>query len=197
MEYTMKAKQTVYKGIEFDSRLEAKWACFFDLCKWRWSYHPVDFSGWYPDFALYPDKDHGIYGVPIYVEVKPIMDFDSDVGKRIASRCGNVLLLGDGPFVNPIDGHVCFGCNSERAFGYYNDDDYWENALFSIGIGKEKGDFIYDFEADTQIYGGRMNGLCLMEGSYQRDDYNSYSSSLKLEEVWAEAVNIIKYRHGK
>ena len=47
-----KAHPTKYKGAMFRSRLEARWAAFFDLMKWRWDYEPEDWQGWTPDFAL-------------------------------------------------------------------------------------------------------------------------------------------------
>lgn len=43
---------TVYAGIQFRSRLEARWAAFFDQCGWRWEYEPFDLPGWIPDFML-------------------------------------------------------------------------------------------------------------------------------------------------
>lgn len=56
---------TTYKGIRFRSRLEARWAVFFDLMGWRWDYEPFDTNGWIPDFALTTRRT-------ILVEVKPI-----------------------------------------------------------------------------------------------------------------------------
>jgi len=61
------AKPTRYRGITFRSRLEARWASFFDLTGWRWEYEPLDLAGWIPDFALI-GAEH-----PILAEVKPIM----------------------------------------------------------------------------------------------------------------------------
>ena len=52
----MKAIETVYKGYRFRSRLEARWAVFFDALAVRWEYEPEGFvlpSGRYlPDFRL-------------------------------------------------------------------------------------------------------------------------------------------------
>ena len=55
----MKAIQTEYKGYLFRSRLEARWAVFFDACGIRWEYEPEgivlsDGSFYLPDFYL-PD----------------------------------------------------------------------------------------------------------------------------------------------
>lgn len=56
---------TTYNNIQFRSRLEARWAVFFDRCGWKWSYEPVDLNGYIPDFILhFPAQD-------LLVEVKP------------------------------------------------------------------------------------------------------------------------------
>ncbi len=60
----MKAIPTRYSNINFRSRLEAKWAAFFDKLRWPWEYEPMDFDGWIPDFLLGENRD-------ILVEVKP------------------------------------------------------------------------------------------------------------------------------
>ena len=48
----MMAHSTRYAGVNFRSRLEAKWAAFFDLAEWRWEYETPDEVGWTPDFLL-------------------------------------------------------------------------------------------------------------------------------------------------
>ncbi len=94
---TIKAIPTVYSGTNFRSRLEARWAAFFDLCHWRWSYEPQDFDGYIPDFALW-------FRTPILVEVKPVTWNESDAEEQIlqAARTkiihsgitGELLMLG-------------------------------------------------------------------------------------------------------
>lgn len=58
---------TTYAGTNFRSRLEAKWAAFFDLCAWPWHYEPLDLAGYIPDFILTPPH------APILIEVKPLL----------------------------------------------------------------------------------------------------------------------------
>lgn len=41
---------TLYKGIQFRSRLEARWAAYFDLWSMDWKYEPIDLPGYIPDF---------------------------------------------------------------------------------------------------------------------------------------------------
>jgi hypothetical protein len=55
---------TQYAGVQFRSRLEARWAAFFDLIRWKWEYEPIDLDGYIPDFVLEGDY---------LVEVKPIV----------------------------------------------------------------------------------------------------------------------------
>lgn len=65
----MNAIETVYRGIRFRSRLEAKWAVFFDAIGWKWQYEPVDFNGYIPDFII---PAHNLL-----VEVKPFFGVES------------------------------------------------------------------------------------------------------------------------
>jgi nucleoside 2-deoxyribosyltransferase len=60
--------ETEYAGYRFRSRLEARWALYFDLCKIRWAYESEGFTlsdgqRYLPDFWL-PDYNQ-------FVEVKP------------------------------------------------------------------------------------------------------------------------------
>jgi hypothetical protein len=71
MEYTIKSKPTIYKGTKFRSRLEARWAAFFDLIGWRYQYEPFDLNGWTPDFQVF-----GSNGRYVLFEVKPYIDMD-------------------------------------------------------------------------------------------------------------------------
>jgi hypothetical protein len=83
---------TRYRGVQFRSRLEARWAAFFDIAGWRWQYEPIDLDGWIPDFRLCGK-------VPALCEVKPI-DFGGFTGtlrdsekafNRIRSAAPNVI----------------------------------------------------------------------------------------------------------
>lgn len=53
----IKAIETVYKGYKFRSRLEARWAIFFDALDIEWEYEKEGYDlgelGWYlPDFEI-------------------------------------------------------------------------------------------------------------------------------------------------
>lgn len=63
----MKAIETKYKGYRFRSRLEARWAVFFDALGIQWEYEPEGFdlgeAGWYlPDFLIFcDDNSEGVW----------------------------------------------------------------------------------------------------------------------------------------
>lgn len=75
----IKPIQTEYKGYLFRSRLEARWAVFFDACGVKWEYEPEGFdlgNGLYylPDFLLHDVYTHASGGLSylgdLWVEVK-------------------------------------------------------------------------------------------------------------------------------
>ena len=65
----MHAIPTFWRGVQFRSRLEARWAAFFTRMGWDWLYEPFDLQGYIPDFIL---KLHG----DVLVEVKPATSSD-------------------------------------------------------------------------------------------------------------------------
>src|SRR5690606_12205441 len=65
-----KVIETVYAGIRFRSRLEARWAVFFDEIDIPWEYEPESFA--LRDGAYMPDFRLGDFrGGPVWFEVKP------------------------------------------------------------------------------------------------------------------------------
>jgi hypothetical protein len=78
----IKAIETNYMGCRFRSRLEARWAVFFDAIGWMWEYekqgytigyHDEDEVPWLPDFEIStPSGQH------FYVEVKGDRNFFAD-----------------------------------------------------------------------------------------------------------------------
>ena len=72
----LKAIDTEYKGYRFRSRLEARWAVFFDALKIKFDYEPEGFQvgetqAYLPDFFL-PD-------LSTYVEIKPNSAFEISI----------------------------------------------------------------------------------------------------------------------
>lgn len=72
---------TRYRETRFRSRLEARWAAFFDLVEWRWIYEPFDGDGWIPDFLIQGSS-------PLLVEVGPCLtdrEYDAKADKARAA----------------------------------------------------------------------------------------------------------------
>lgn len=87
---------TVYRGTRFRSRLEARWAAFFDLIRWSWVYEPFDAPGWIPDFLIDGNA-------PFLVEVGPCVsrdDYIAKAAKPLAFPDHPTLVLGTSPVVS-------------------------------------------------------------------------------------------------
>ncbi len=98
----LKVIQTEYKGYKFRSRLEARWAVFFDACGVSWEYEPEGFvlsDGKYylPDFLLHGVDGRG--GSDLYVEVKGKMT-EEDAEKIICFS--GIKDSKDGRAITPI-----------------------------------------------------------------------------------------------
>ena len=101
--------ETRYKKTTFRSRLEARWAVYFDTIGMRWEYEPEGFRMTNP-WAKYPPRppyldpclyvpDFWLPEVEAYAEVKPGLFGDFERYKAALLSCGSkmrVLLL-DGP----------------------------------------------------------------------------------------------------
>jgi len=84
---TIKAIETKYNGCFFRSRLEARWAVWFDAMKIKWVYEQqgwdIDGERYLPDFRL-PEDD-------VFVEIKPtdISDQDQQRVERLIRKFEN------------------------------------------------------------------------------------------------------------
>jgi len=201
MRYTIQAKETAFAGIEFRSRLEARWAAFFNALRWSWVYEPLDLGVWSPDFLL-----RG--ATSVFVEVKPITAFDSSVADKIdkgmaAWRADNAtspaegMLLGVSPFVEPADGATCIGW-----IGEWTPDDelliphkpedvaaWWEPA--SCGIWTEKNP--RSLVGFCHLYGGYDDRIT---GGYDGGHHGAcpdIEAQAAVDAAWAYACNVTKW----
>jgi len=82
----IKAIETKYKGYRFRSRLEARWAVFFDFLGIEWDYEPEGFDlgegvFYLPDFRLKGLDTNGDE-IDFWVEIKPSSKSVSDEEKE-------------------------------------------------------------------------------------------------------------------
>lgn len=72
--------ETHYAGYRFRSRLEARWAVFFDYLNIPWDYEPqgylIDGKPYLPDFLLYPNTDRAFW-----FEVKGVCPTGEELAK--------------------------------------------------------------------------------------------------------------------
>lgn len=174
---------TLYEGVQYRSRLEAKWAAFFDLMGWTHQYEPFDLNGWIPDFLL-PGK------CPVLVEVKPIHCRDgaicAEMEEAAADWYGDLLLVGCiAPIFEPnlVEG---------TAIGWLKEGHT------SVGAG-----FDWDLAVlgDYRTAGGKF-GLCHAMGSYGDritgvhigDHCFHESMEKKARRAWALAGNLVQWK---
>lgn len=112
---TIPAIPTTYAGVNFRSRLEAKWAAVFDACGWPWEYEPLDLDGYIPDFLLRLP-----YG-RIAVEVKPIAWDGTGIDDDLIAATRAKFLAWDGPA-------LIVGAFVQERFGELRDDGIWTPA---------------------------------------------------------------------
>lgn len=177
---TIPAKPTVYGGLQFRSRLEAKWAAFFDTLGWPHEYEPMDLAGWIPDFLLKLDT-------PVLVEVKPattIEEMFSYTAKIDAADTSyEVLIVGASPIFDDGCGLPFIGLTRE---GEHRWGTGWGGA--------------WAFSCD-----GKHFGFCHEQGSYQcrvcgRYDGDHHLHPLNgprgddLEMRWRAAANATQWK---
>ena len=127
MEYKVKAHPTKYGGVLYRSRLEARWAAFFDLAGWKHEYEPIDFPRWSPDFRVEFDCYHSECPPThiLFVEVKPYWS----IGQFKNHESSRHLGCGIGDLCNYEI------CDSSGQFGANTEVTHW-----SMGHGSGGGD---------------------------------------------------------
>ncbi len=122
--------ETRYAGCRFRSRLEARWAVFFDQAGVRWQYEPEAFGlpagAYLPDFFL-PDLrsrcDSGVVRRRgLWVEVKPFYDVHDPRFASLAIETGvRVAVLDEPPTPETVSAWNPDGSETNRWHCYYPD----------------------------------------------------------------------------
>jgi hypothetical protein len=84
---TIAAIPTTYRDIRFRSRLEARWAAFFDQVGLSWSYEPIDCPGWIPDFRV----------GELLVDVKPARERPAAAYEKIERAGARGAVIAEAP----------------------------------------------------------------------------------------------------
>ena len=168
-----------YKGRNYRSLLETRWAIMFEKLGWQAEYEPFELNGWIPDFILIGKEKS------VLVEVKPfthLEQYDSALEKIDKATKGtdyeysDILLLG----VNP--GDFCEIWNQSISLGWLLEwaGDGWACAQARIWMWNPHGSEIYfGLGSDQHTFQDRMHDV---------DPYeNDVLDSEMFKEMWADA----------
>lgn len=181
----IKAIQTKYKGYLFRSRLEARWAVFFDACGIDFEYESEGYDlgnglMYLPDFLLHGVDGRG--GGDLYVEVKGQMtDADAkkinrfyEIGKDDYDVCGKsktaILVVGNIPSGSDIDDILwyiegeAYACKGNWPNSYNFETIDGDHFAAYPGINKN-GRF--------ELFGDDSNYLCDMDCSATEKAYHA------------------------
>jgi hypothetical protein len=189
---------TLYQGRRYRSRLEARWACFFDLLGWHYEYEPCDLDGWIPDFALCEAS-------PVFVEVKPVTAFPQKVASKIESalEIAEVLIVG---MTLPLG--VGIGAWSQRpSVGWlrehYDFDDLplWAHGMENIS---EEG-YLWGLAPFGRWVPERLGfchgaGYCgdRITGTYTGREWGTLPlDCTHVQSLWAEAGNVTQWKKNE
>lgn len=186
----VKAIETEYKGYRFRSRLEARWAVFFDAIGAEWEYEPEGFmledgTLYLPDFLLHGVRGRGVRynnSGDIYVEIKGVMT-DEDLHK-IEMFPMPIIVFGRIP-----DAEWCEGVWSDGKpyaywrfdFHFHTDNEWYYNLEFS------EGDNYW-----TEPKAAKGGGLVL---DYPDDPYDYVDNNLTAKAY--EAARKARFEHGE
>lgn len=170
---------TLHAGIRFRSRLEARWAAFFDEIGWRWEYEPFDLEGYIPDFLIQGER-------PLLVEIGPCVmqaDYEGKATKinRTAEEWSHdVLVLGSGPLPNLSISYD----DRSMAAGWLGEQDEtgyaWGPAIWAYGLHVDRLAIFHDF----------------MDWSHRPNPGREAAvmDRAEVESAWANAVNSTQWR---
>jgi len=161
---SMQPINTQYKGYLFRSRLEARWAKFFDAMGYEWEYEPEGFDMGYGDLYL-PDFKLALKnGDTQWVEIKPkcvtsdakFDRFDANLSNRGDLPHTYAKLVSSDPmwffFENNENAYICPLCRGFNTWFYSDgcDGDHWMFECNPCDFNTPScADFIYDVTRDT------------------------------------------------
>ncbi|MEN4466782.1 hypothetical protein VXE65_32590 [Mycolicibacterium conceptionense] len=202
----MRAYPTLYGGIEYRSRLEARWAAFFTEIGWRTTYEPFDGDAYIPDFLIDGAE-------PLLVEIKPatlLADYGDAVPKIEHGLRGNwqhdVLILGLSPLPGGLDATAAADSEFHPAAGVLGEfGGEWPGGWLE---GSETAGAKSGWSWDTGVWFtcAKCGGIGVYHqiqswkgrpcGHYDGDHLLGHINNSLLEDHWASACNDVKW-HGR
>ncbi len=192
MKYEISAKPTKYNGRLYRSRLEARWAAFFDLLEWDYEYEPVDFKHWSPDFLI-----NGYDGIKLYLEIKPYIDNDiicNYYSKMIKSSLFPQDFDQDQFFKEKDIFVLCSSVNLDYESSYIQDTIRFGIRIYSCMF---LDHLVFKYPFDISSDANNWNGLITKEGQeHSNRKYHiqtTYKSYDELMSLWNMAANKVMF----
>lgn len=189
---------TVYRGIQFRSRLEARWAAFFDLAmpSWKWRYEPIDLRGWIPDFDLSASESVDSF----LVEIKParsLFDLWQYVGKVERAICPGL----DG-YDKSFTAKTLRSAEERLTSEQGKSGEEIREIMSGYGVRVaallgEAPSLLGDADRDvaTELYGDKMLwGLWRVEGGISAWTASGIRLETDATPAWIEAGNLVQYK---
>lgn len=130
---TIKAIETAYKGYRFRSRLEARWAVYFDVAGIQWEYEKEGYN--LPGMGLYL-PDFWLSGLSLWCEVKP---GEFTTTERDKCRALELITKRDCIMLEGIPQARYYYTPEGHAFGLWPYKDYiWSSQILGWGMGREE-----------------------------------------------------------
>lgn len=169
------------QGVNFRSRVEARWAEFFTLMGWGWTYEPFDLNGYIPDFALE-------FHEPLLVEIKG--PFEDIAVARSKIECSGwdgeaLVVAGAWPKVTWHESMPTIGSLCERSDGPDGERPFhWDNAVLFECLHCRRMSLLHQ----------QLTWRCRVNGCWDGNSYIGGCHSVNPREAWNEAGNKTQWR---
>lgn len=177
---------TIYNGIEYRSRLEARWAAFMQNIGWDIVYEPFDGDGYIPDFLVQGAK-------PLLVEIKPAVtqsEYEAAVPKVEQGLekhwRHDILILGAAPISHSSGALLHAGC---VGYALHTDPDPNVAMLWAWGA----ADWLRCMECRT-IRVRTADFAWDAQPCGHDHKRTQYAAAREINEAWADACNDVKWR---
>lgn len=173
---------TIYDGIEYRSRLEARWAAFMRNIGWDIVYEPFDGDGYIPDFLVMGDR-------PLLVEVKPAVtakEYEAPVSKAESGLREHwrhdILIVGASP--------ISQTAGSLPKAGWYG--EYCASDVGSLWMWSA-ADWLWCLDCrSTTVRSSDYDWSARPCGHDQKRTL--FATERTLRKAWADACNDVKWR---
>lgn len=186
---------TLYDGILYRSRIEAKWSYIFKILKWNYQYESIDMNYYIPDFIV-SSKCGNIKNLMIEVKNEIGDDnFKNHYIKAINGGCKGTLLILNGEF-REISNKSLKINNFENCINigkiYFNMKNKIRTSDFII-YKDEYDDFSCCYLYKKKIY-NKIDKICIIDEQIIFQNKMSILDKKYFENNWDKITNDVRYK---